>query len=212
MYTITSIQQAKKRESRVNIYLDNDFWIGLDKNDLISFGLFRNKEINEEEKKEIEQVAGFNKIFEKAINYTIIRPRSEKEMREYLTFKRGLASEEAEKIIKKLKEKEYLDDRRFTEWYVENRLSFGVHGENKIYAELLSKGINSSLAKEVLKSRINLETQPETLEKIREYALKAVKNIKADSSFERNQKLTQKLLSRGFKYSDIQKALKEDGV
>jgi len=208
MYTITSIQQAKKRESRVNIYLDNAFWIGLDKNDLIAFQLFRNKEISDDEKKEIEQVAGFNKMLEKAINYTFVRPRSEKEMRDYLQFKRGLSPEESERMISKLKEKGFLDDRKFAEWFAKNRLEFGVHGENKIYAELMAKGISSSLAREVIKSFQSEESEEETLRKIQDYANKVSKSIKAKSPLEHQQKLIQKLLSRGFKYSDIQKSLK----
>lgn len=209
MFTITAIQQAKKRESRVNIYLDNEFWIGLDKNDLISLGLFRGKEIDDSEKKSIEQQASFSKIYEKALNYTFVRPRSEKEMKDYLVLRRGLSAEESDSIIKKLKDKNYLDDRKFAEWYVENRINFGVHGENKIYAELLEKGINPRLGREVLKSKINSETENETLEKIKNYAKKNIGKIKADSDFERKQKLTQKLLSRGFKYSDIKKALSD---
>lgn len=210
MFKVTSIQQAKKRESRVNVYLDNEFWIGMDKNDLLSLGLFRGKEIDEAEKKSIEKTASFSKLYEKALNYTFVRPRSEKEMKDYLQMRRGLSPEESDSIVEKLKDKKYLDDRKFAEWYVENRINFGVHGENKIYAELLKKGINSRLGKEVLKSKINAETEDDTLEKIRNFAQKSIGKIKADSDFQRNQKLTQKLLSRGFSYSDIKKALKND--
>ncbi len=206
---ITKIEQAKKRESRVNIFLDEEFWIGLDKNDLLLLGLFKGKEISPEEKKEVEKAAGFNKVLEKAINYTIVRPRSEKEMREYLLYRRNLLQEDALRMIQVLKEKGFLDDEKFTEWYIQNRMDFGAHGENKIYSELLSKGISSSRAREVLKRFINEESKPEILEKINAFVKKSLPGIKADSDFERRQKLTQKLLSRGFKYSDISKVLKD---
>jgi len=209
MHTITSIQQAKKRESRVNLYLDDQFWIGIDKNDLLKFNLFRGKTFESDEKQLIEKTASFNKVFEKAMNYTMVRPRSIREMRDYLIIKRGLTKEESQEMINKLIEREFLSDEKFTQWYVENRLSFGVHGENKIKAELAKKGITGEIMKSVLRENMTEEFQVTQIVKIKEYAEKAFRTIKFKSPIDKKQKLIARLASRGFKYEDIQKALRE---
>jgi regulatory protein len=209
-YTITSIAQAKKRETRVNLELDGQFWVGMDKNDLLRFNLFKGKEISDDDKKIIEKAVGDSKLLEKVINYINVRPRSTKEVRDYLVLKRGIDKEEANAILNKLEEKGYLSDENFANWYIENRLNFGVHGENKIRSELFKKGVSKSIIESVLSKLLKTnEGQADQQEKIKEFITKNIKTIKYSDKNQLKQKLIQRLASRGFSYSDIIKAIKE---
>ncbi len=211
IYKITSISQAKKRETRVNLELDEKFWLGMDKNDLLRFNLFKGKEITGEEKKIIEKEVSDNKLLEKVINYINVRPRSIKEVQNYLVLKRQIDLVEADEMIKKLEQKGYLSDEAFANWYIDTRLNFGIHGENKIRSELFKKGVNKSIIESVLTSKIKTdEGKAEQIEKIKEFIQKTSKSIKAKNDFELKQKLIQRLASRGFSYNDITKAMQAE--
>src|SRR5436190_1338525 len=125
--TITQIQQAKKNEERVNIFLDDRFWVGLTKDELISFELFKGKIITKEEKIEIEKSSSLTKVMYKAVNCVQIRPRSEMEMEQYL-YRKQIDKETSGQDIQKLKDKKLLSDEQFALWLVEQRLHSGRYG------------------------------------------------------------------------------------
>jgi|SRR5690606_17169529 len=207
---ITKIEQAKKNESRVNIYLDNEFWIGLDKNELLKFNLFKGKEISEDERLEIEKSSTFTKLVDKVLRYINIRPRSIKELKDYLK-RKDTDDESIENVIKYAEDKGYISDLKFAEWYAKNRFSFGKHGVNKIKAELIKKGVKQNIINNVLSSETykSEEFIDEQLDNIKEYAKKALKSIKHKDKFDLKQKLIKRLLSRGYEYSQIKKVIEE---
>ncbi len=208
-YKITQISQAKKRESRVNVYLDGQFWIGLDKNDLIKFQLLKDKELQENEKILIEKEARNHKLIDKVMNYMMIRPRSVKEIRDYLKLKNQIDSEETEKIIAELEQKNLLSDLDFAKWYTDNRLASGFHGPNKIRSELLKKGVSNTIIKSVLDEK-QVNTEEDQQEKIKEYIKKVSKSIKAKDKYEFKNKLIQRLMSRGYGYDQVKKILADE--
>lgn len=205
---ITAIQQAKKNENRVNVYLDDNFWVGLDKNELISFGLFKDKEISEAEKQQIEHSSSITKIMFKAINYVGIRPRSEKEMKDYL-FRKEVDGETTAQILQKLREKNLLSDEEFAQWLVQGRLNSGRYGEMKIRAELMRKGVNKSIIDRTLAELIGQDEKENMEEKALEFAKKALNSIKFKDKFDRKNKLLRRLVSKGYSFELSSKVAKE---
>ena len=57
-----------------------------------------------------------------------------------------------EKIITKLIEKGYLDDRKFAEWFIENRFAKKGISEIRLRQELVKKGIDKNLIDELLEN------------------------------------------------------------
>lgn len=203
---ITSIEQAKKREERVNLFLDDNFWVGLDKNQLIQFGLHKGKIITEEDKIHIEEESMFYKLLERVINYTLIRPRSKFEILQYLTLKKGTDELTANKVIERVEEKGFLSDEKFAEWYIQTRTSHGFHGKNKISAELAKKGVEKSIVQKLLKES---EEENDNSEKIRELYTKVKYKVKFKSEYERKNKIYQRIMGRGYTFAEIEKALKD---
>lgn len=197
---ITRIQQAQKNESRVNLFLNDEFWIGIDKDELLSFQLYKGKEIDEELKSQIEQSSSTTKLTNKVINYIQIRPRSEKEVRDYLK-KKNVDPISTSQIISKLKSKDLISDEQFTRWYIENRLISGKFGELRIKNELMQKGIPKSLVDSTYKSLLTDEKESEVEEKALIYATKISKTIKSENKYEFRTKLIKKLMGRGYSYS-----------
>ena len=90
---ITSIKAQKNhkqslphRGKRVNIYLNDKFAFGLDLENFIRLGLKVNQELTQEEIKIITDEDEKAKALEKVLRFAMIRPRSEKEIKDY--FKR----------------------------------------------------------------------------------------------------------------------------
>jgi len=209
LHVITQISQAVKNIERVNIYLNGKFWLGLSKNNLVSLRLFKGQQLSELERREVERTAFDSNNIHKAVNYMRIRPRSCAEVRDYLVLRRKIAVEEAENVVSYLQNQELLSDEKFALWYVEYKSQTGVNGINKIKTELLQKKVNLKIINKVLEKIYgDGEFQQGQLVKIKEFAEKVTKTIKAKDSYELKSKLIQRLLARGFKYAEIKEVLK----
>ena len=139
-----------------------------------------------------------------------LRPRSCAEVQDYLVLRKGVKKEDAENVIAYLQERELLSDEKFDQWYAEYKLNVGVNGINKIKTELLQKKVSIKIINEVLENvYANSEFNDEQLIKLKEFAEKVIKTIKAKDSYELKSKLVQRLMSRGFKYDDIKTVIKE---
>lgn len=206
---ITSIEQAKKNLDRVNIFLDGEFWVGLDKNELLELGLHKNKTIDVKEKKEIEDKSTKGKIKARILNYIFIRPHSKREILDHFKIKPDIQLEVLQDIINKLEEQNIISDLEFARWYIEGRLASGKHGANKIRAELMKKGVNNKFIEIAMFEKTSSEEFEDKLDsQIKSMIEKVSKSIKAKNETDFKNKLIQRLMGRGFKFDDIKKALK----
>ncbi|MBR1938291.1 MAG: regulatory protein RecX [Spirochaetales bacterium] len=89
------------------------------------------------------------KAFEAALNYLKRREHTEKELYTKLSAK-GFSKDDIKEALERLKSLNYQSDKRFAESYIRSRLSRNPEGRSVLQMRLLSKGISSSLAKEVL--------------------------------------------------------------
>lgn len=203
-HSVTQITQAVTNSERVNVFLNGKFWLGMSKNNLLTLKLTKGIELSDDEKREIEKVALNSKHIERAIRYTQMRPRSCGEVRDYLLYKKRLAPDEVENVIAYMQEKDLLSNEKFAQWYVDYKLSSGVNGLNKIKIELLQKKVDKKIIAEVLeRAAMGEEFANKQLEKIEEYARKALKTVRAKDKYELKSKLVQKLMARGFRYEEI---------
>lgn len=83
-----------------------------------------------------------------AYYYLTYRPRSEREMRQWLG-KRGFPDEVIDKTIAKLKEQNLSDDLAFAQFWKENRLSSRPKSKALIKKELRDKGIDTETIQQV---------------------------------------------------------------
>ena len=88
MPLITAIKAQKKKE-RYNVFLDGEFGFGIDAEALLKEKLAVGRELKDQEIKGLRDQAEFNKSYEKALNFLSYRPRSEREVRDYLE-KKGM--------------------------------------------------------------------------------------------------------------------------
>ena len=81
---VTKISQAVRDKNRVNIYIDNEYFCSLDISQVVDFHLKENMRLNEEELQQLKTASDFGKFYACALRYVFVRPRSSKEIRDYL--------------------------------------------------------------------------------------------------------------------------------
>lgn len=219
-HRITDIKEAVKDKNRVNIYIDDKFFCSLDISQVVDLHLKVGKELSEEEYADIKQASEFGKFYTRALEYALLRPRSSREIRDYLKKKtlnrkirvknrRTGEYETREKqgydvslvplVFARLEERGYIDDYRFAKLWVENRNVSKGTSIKKLRLELMQKGIDSKTIDQVFDE--TSRNDDDELTKI---------IAKKRHKYSDDQKLIQYLLRAGFNYSDVLDALSAD--
>jgi regulatory protein len=155
-----------------------------------------------------------NKLYDWSLKYLEIRPRSAKEIRDYLKLKfnrwvkKGWLivqpddvnfTDLVESTIVKLTNLKLLNDEAFAKMWVESR---GHKKSLKILkGELFQKGISKDIVEDVL--RQFEETEGGQTELVKKAALKALPKYSKLSKQEARQKLYGFLMRRGFEWEEI---------
>lgn len=136
----------------------------------------------------------FEKYLNKAFHFLSYRPRSEKEIRDKLLMKKA-PQDILERVIASLKENNFLDDRKYARWFMENRLRFNPKGLRIIKMELKQKGVDREIIDEAIKilESTRDENQEDPSTSLSE---------KTSVDFESAKKLVEKKLPR---YKDLEK-------
>ncbi|MBQ3353091.1 RecX family transcriptional regulator [Candidatus Saccharibacteria bacterium] len=198
---ITDLKQGVKNPNRVNVFVDDKFSFSLDLAQIVDFKLKVGMEITKEQLEEFKKASEFGKLYQRALEWTLTRPRSEKELNDYLfkkVFEKKLDKDYIGSIVERLKNKKYLDDKKFAEWYVENRFVKKGISQKRLRMELVKKGVSTEIIEKVLCERNDEE---EILKII------AKKRAKYD-----DEELTQYLCRQGFDYQLAQSLVRDYGM
>jgi regulatory protein len=112
--------------------------------------------------------------------------------------------EDAHAIIARLIEEKFIDEVRYTQFYVRDKFRFNNWGKVKIAFMLKGKGISNQLIEEAL-GQIN---EDDYLLKLTNLLQQKNKSVKAGDDYERKAKLTRFAQGRGFEYDVINTALR----
>ncbi|MFZ1258789.1 MAG: RecX family transcriptional regulator [Candidatus Saccharimonas sp.] len=216
---ITSISAQVRNPDRVNVSIDGKYRFSLDISQITDLGVKVGRELGEEELAELETESQFGKLYARALEYSLMRPRSVREVKDYLyrktlTTRRGKRQEVrgeveyktieipgyspalAERVLQKLQHKCYVDDEKFARWWVENRNRTKGASLRKLTVELRTKGVTSEIIEQVV------QDSPRTDEQELQTIIAKKRNRYPD-----DQKFTQYLARQGFNYDDIRMAL-----
>ena len=202
MPQITAIKPQEKRKNRFNVYLDGQFALAISNELLVREGLKVGQELSFEKKEELVAKDRLGKAQEQIYRFLSYRPRSEKEIYDYLG-KKKLKDEEKEKIIKKLKEEKLIDDLEFARWFLEQRQTFRPKGSYALKQELRQKGIGEKIIDQVLPNK------EEELSLAKKALVKAEKKYASFLGREKKEKLMAYLRRRGFSWEAVKKAVDE---
>lgn len=162
----------------------------------------------------------FDRYYNLTLRYLSYRPRSEKEILDYLTKKvknqksKGKIESQNEKIIDdslidrvivKLKEYKFIDDKAFARFWVEQRVKFKHKPIRAIEFELKQKGIDKDLIEAVLSVFDSKDLDLENAKKLAEKKLDFYRDLDVRK---RKEKVTNYLLRKGFSFEIVRKVLK----
>lgn len=156
----------------------------------------------------MDSSAIFDRYYNLSLRFLSYRPRSEKEIYDYLKKKSSnspnLTEEIINKIIEKLKEYRFIDDSAFAKFWVEQRTKFKSKPIRVIEYELKQKGIDKILTEEILSSFDRTDLDLENARKLAERKLDFYRGLDVRK---RKEKVTNYLLRRGFSFEIVRKAL-----
>ena len=214
---ITNLSTQQRDPNRINVFVDGKYRFSLDVSQVVSLGVKVGREYDEQELAELEQESQFGKLYGRALEYCLMRPHSAREVRDYLWRKTratrhrskktgelkerpGVSQALVDRVYERLVEKAYIDDEKFTRYWVENRNQTKGMSRRKLEAELCAKGVASDIIERNLHD--SSRNDVDELQKI---------ITKKRRRYPDEQKFMQYLARQGFSFDDIKAALREDG-
>ena len=112
------IIKLEKKKRLYLLELDNDQKLYITEDTIVKYFLSKDKEISEEELKEIQEFAQYSYGKNLALYHLSFKARTTKEVRDYLT-KYEIDTEIIDKVVQHLKEEKWLDDRQYARNLIE---------------------------------------------------------------------------------------------
>ncbi len=197
MKTITDLKAQVKNKKRVNIYLDNAYYCGLELETVIKNRLKIGQTVEEDAIKKMQSDSERLIATDKALNYISRTKKTKKQVETYLKGK-GYLSELISEVIDKISSYGYLSDEEYAEDYI--RVYKKTKGKRLLVLELKRKGVSDKDIENAIKT---LDGENESAIFVAEKYLKNKPRDKATKL-----KCYKYLLSKGFDY-DVSKSAVE---
>lgn len=194
-----TLLKPQKNGKRVNVYLDGEFGFGIDLDNLVLNNIKIGMELSDEEVQKIIRKAEFQKTLDKLLKFASLRPRSEKEIDNYLRRKKVHESLWKD-LFEKLRHLELLDDVKFARWWVEQRLTFKKISSKVLKLELFKKGIKKEIIEDIVS-----ENPPDEEKMARDLLEKRAYKWEGLEPRDAKQKKFQYLAGKGFTWEVIEK-------
>ncbi len=144
-------------------------------------------------------------LLNKAYFYLKFRPRSEREVRDYLYKKVSTthwSRDAADKIIAKLKDQGLINDGEFVAWFIRQRTALKPKSQRLLTRELRQKGVDQELIENHFsKNRID---EGSLAYAVLEKRWPRFKGLPREKRFEKSARF---LMSRGFNYDIIKQSI-----
>lgn len=149
----------------------------------------------------------FEQYYNRTLRFLSFRPRSEKELRDYLQKKKAVSAV-IEKIISKLREHKFINDEDFAGWWIDQRTRLKPRAWKVIQYELRQKGIGE----ETIQSQFSILNPPaggqftneDMAKKLIQGKISRYRDLPKQEAY---RKLGRFLASKGFDWGVIKKAL-----
>jgi regulatory protein len=213
---VTNLSLQVKNPNRVNISLDGKYKLSLDIVQVTELGIKVGRELTEDDLSKLEGESEFGKLYARALEYCLVRPRSRRELNDYLYRKMrstrlrnrrtgelydkpGVSRESSDRVIERLSERGYVDDEKFARYWLENRNQRKGSSLKKLKVELQSKGVDSEII-----DRVILESERNDGDELKKVIAKKQRR------YSDRDKFIKYLMTQGFRYDEIRQELDDD--
>jgi regulatory protein len=142
MPVVTAIKsQRRPGSNRFNVSLDGAYSFTISDLDLSTSGLKVGQELTQAEADSYAKQAVEAKAYALALRYLGVRQRSRRELVDYLK-RKGCEPEEIELALERLEELGLVDDQRFAESWIADRMVVRPRSRMRLAQELAAKGVS----------------------------------------------------------------------
>lgn len=197
------IEKFKKlKRGQYQLILTDNTTIKIHEDLILKHNLLITKTIDESLKNELIDENQLYIAYDNALNYLTKKIRSINEMKSYLT-KQMYDEQTIIIVINRLISEKYLDDEKYINYFINDKINLSNDGPLKIKKELEQKEINNELIKKYIK-KFNKSVQEEKIKKI---ILKQIKLNHNKSSILLKTKILHYLIDLGYEKSIINEML-----
>ncbi|MBR4749206.1 MAG: RecX family transcriptional regulator [Abditibacteriota bacterium] len=200
---ITAIKPQQNNPERVNIYIDGEFFCGLDAFHLYGLSLKKGAELTEEQLRTLAGIRDQEACTRKAMNLLAYRDRSGFELKKRLRAE-GYGEANIEETLKLLRGMGLLNDAEFVRNYAAS--ANGRLPRGRVLSKLAELGVPFSFAEPIVEEVMDPGCE---LAAATELAAKKLRLLRGGTGYERRDRLYRYLRGRGFDGDTISKALSE---
>ena len=201
MAIITKIEAQKKNDDRVNIYVDEKFFMAIYKELVFSFNLKKGQEIDKDYLKNILDDEIYMKAKNKALNILSKSSQSEKQIQQKLS--KDFEEHTIDRVIEFLQKYKFVDDEDLANRIVNTNVNLNKYGKNKIKQNLYNKGIDKIIIEQAM-DEIDSDKEFENALYLGKKRYDRLKNEDPRKAY---QKIGNHLAYKGFNYDIIKKVL-----
>ncbi|MCT4507429.1 MAG: recombination regulator RecX [Tepidibacter sp.] len=202
MPKITKVEEQKNK-NRVNIYVDDEFFMGVYKDLVYTLNLKKGNTIEKESIQTIIADEMYLKAKNKALNILSRSSQSQKNII-YKLSKNEFDEKTIDRVIDFLKKYKFIDDDNLAKNIVKDKVNINKFGKNKIKQTLYSKGIDSLTINSTLNCEIDDEKEFENALYLGNKKYEKIKNEDKNKIY---RKLSSHLTYKGFAYDTIKKVV-----
>lgn len=196
------ISKIEKKKRLYLLELDSKEKLYITEDTIVHFMLSKDKMITNEELNEIQTFAQFSYGKNLALYFLSFKPRTEKEVKDYL-YNHDIEGKMIPQILSDLKKDKWIDDYRYAEAYINQNLDNDDKGPYVLRQKLIQKGISKGIIEETLINQDFSHIASKAGQKLYKkytgrYPTKAIKD-----------KIQQNLLNKGFDYQTAKEVLEE---
>ena len=146
---ITALEPQARNPERYNLYVDGHFLLGVNASIVLQMGLEVHQELLPEQVEQLRNAEAEQQAVDRALNYLSFRPRSREEVRRYLR-RKETPPEIIEAALERLDHLDFVNDRAFASFWIENREQFNPRGAHALKNELRMKGVEREVVDELV--------------------------------------------------------------
>ena len=146
---ITALEPQANNPERVNVFVDGRFLMGVNAALVLQMALHVEQEISPEQLEQLRHEEAEQQAVDRALNFLGYRPRSREEVRRYL-LRKQTPPEIIEAALARLDRLDFVNDRAFAGFWIENREQFSPRGARALKNELRLKGVDREVVDELV--------------------------------------------------------------
>ncbi|MHA6484326.1 regulatory protein RecX [Paenibacillus sp. strain BS8-2] len=206
VYRIHVIRRDKKEKRRFHLYasegMEDEPFLSVHEDIWIKYSLMKDEEVTQEQVIIIQDEDRRYQAYILAVAYLGAKPRTSKQIQQYLT-RKELEEHHIEYAIERLESEKLVDDDQYARQFADSRVRSGSKGRLMIRQELQQRGVSKQAASDAL-ALIDRDSE---LESATALAHKKARSLSGDLMKQRS-KLMGFLLRRGFPGDIVREAVK----